>query len=42
MLREDGKTKQQRVDRLVEVQVVNRLAEARAAGAAADMDLSLA
>ena len=42
LLREDGETEQQRQDRLVEEQVVIRLAEARAAGAAAAMDQSLA
>ena len=42
LLREDGETVQQRQDRLVEEQVVLRLAEARAADAAAAMDQSLA
>ena len=42
LLREDGETEQQRQDRLVEEQVVLRLAEARAADAAAAMDQSLA
>ena len=42
LLREDGETEQQRQDRLVEEQVVLRLAEARAAGAAAAMEQSLA